>query len=65
MCALLSMVLTAFVLSGLSSCQETDEVPPVANRTASSYRLPDPQTLSADDRMVIEQQEKEYSDNAE
>lgn len=62
---LFSMLIFTVTLLGLSSCQETDEVPPVADRTASSYRLPDPQTLSAEDRAVIELQEQEYNANAE
>lgn len=62
-CFLQVFALAAVTLSGLESCQETDEVPPVANRVATGYRMPDPEPLTAADRLVIEAQEREYSEN--
>lgn len=47
-----------------SSCQETDEVPPVADNIASEYRTPDPEPLKQADRNLIKEQEKEYRENA-
>jgi hypothetical protein len=48
----------------LSSCQETDELPPVADKIASSYRIPYPEPLKQADRNLIKEQEKEYRENA-
>ena len=47
-----------------TSCQETDEVPPVADNIASKYRTPDPEPLKQADRNLIKEQEREYSENA-
>lgn len=49
----------------LSACQKTEDEPPVGARQASGYRLPDPEPLTDEDRLVIETQEKEYNQNTE
>lgn len=61
---IMTVALTAMAIVGLSSCQKTDELPPVSNKIASGYRMPDPEPLTDADRAVIEAQEKEYEENA-
>lgn len=58
--AVLSAVLSGVVVS----CESYDEVPPVENTSAKSYKMPDPETLTQDDRAVIEEMEREYNENA-
>ena len=50
-------------LLGVASCNKTDEVPPVADKIPSKYKLPDPQTLTGSDRAVIDSLQKEYDQN--
>lgn len=51
------------VLLGVTSCNKSDEVPPVADKIPSEYKLPDPQTLTDSDRAVIDSLQKEYDQN--
>ncbi len=48
----------------VTSCGNVDEVPPLQNTAASSYQMPDPEPLTAEDRAVISAQETEYNQNA-
>lgn len=50
-------------LLGVTSCNKSDEVPPVADKIPSRYKLPDPQTLTDSDRAVIDSLQKEYDQN--
>ena len=50
-------------LLGVPSCNKSDEVPPVADKIPSEYKLPDPQTLTDSDRAVIDSLQKEYDQN--
>lgn len=50
-------------LLGVISCNKSDEVPPVADKIPSKYKLPDPQTLTDSDRAVIDSLQKEYDQN--
>lgn len=50
-------------LFGVTSCNKSDEVPPVADKIPSEYKLPDPQTLTDSDRAVIDSLQKEYDQN--
>ena len=50
-------------LLGVTSCNKSDEVPPVADKIPSQYKLPDPQTLTDSDRAVIDSLQKEYDQN--
>lgn len=50
-------------LLGVTSCNKSDEVPPVADKIPSEYKLPDPQTLTESDRAVIDSLQKEYDQN--
>lgn len=50
-------------LLGVTSCNKSDEVPPVADKIPSEYKLPDPQTLTSSDRAVIDSLQKEYDQN--
>lgn len=54
-------VLTGFVVL---SCEKYEEVPPRQTYAAKSYKLPDPEPLTQEDRDVISAQEKEYNENA-
>jgi hypothetical protein len=45
------------------ACDKCDEVPPVADKIPSGYRLPDPTPLSEQDRQVIDEMETEFNDN--
>lgn len=47
----------------VTSCGKSDEVPPVADKIPSRYKLPDPQTLTESDRAVIDSLQKEYDQN--
>ena len=48
-----------------ASCENVDEVPPRQQNSAKSYKMPDPETLTDEDRAAIEAQEKEFNENAE
>lgn len=50
-------------LLGVTSCGKSDEVPPVADKIPSKYKLPDPQTLTDSDRALIDSLQKEYDQN--
>lgn len=50
-------------LLGVTSCNKSDEVPPVADKIPSKYKLPDPQTLTSSDRALIDSLQKEYDQN--
>ena len=50
-------------LLGVTSCNKSDEVPPVADKIPSRYKLLDPQTLTESDRAVIDSLQKEYDQN--
>ena len=50
-------------LLGVTSCNKSDDVPPVADKIPSEYKLPDPQTLTDSDRAVIDSLQKEYDQN--
>ncbi len=60
------LLIVGLILScvGLASCDKTDEVPPVTDKTPSGYRMPDPQVLSDSDRAVIDSMQAEYDQNA-
>lgn len=47
-----------------TSCEKYDEVPPTQITKGKEYKLPDPTTLSQEDRAVISAQEQEYNENA-
>ena len=47
----------------VTSCGKSDEVPPVADKIPSKYKLPAPQTLTESDRAVIDSLQKEYDQN--
>jgi hypothetical protein len=47
----------------ITGCDKSDEVPPVTDTLPTGYRLPDPQTLSDDDRAAIAAEETEYNNN--
>lgn len=53
----------AIILSSLalSSCRNADELPPVNKGYASTYIMPDPVNLTAEDRAYLEELEKEYN----
>ena len=55
------VVLTAPLFT---SCEKNDEVPPIQKTKGTDYKLPDPTTLSQEDRAVISAQEQEYNENA-
>lgn len=57
-------VVTTVLSAVATSCESYDEVPPVEQTQASSYKMPDPETLTQEDRAVIEEMEKEYNENA-
>lgn len=57
------MICAVSALLGVASCNKTDEVPPVADKIPSKYKLPDPQTLTGSDRAVIDSLQKEYDQN--
>uniref|UniRef100_UPI004029A8FE hypothetical protein n=1 Tax=Prevotella sp. TaxID=59823 RepID=UPI004029A8FE len=50
-------------LLAVTSCGKSDEVPPVADKIPSRYKLPDPQTLTSSDRALIDSLQKEYDQN--
>ena len=50
-------------LLGVTSCNKSDEVPPVADKIPSEYKLPDPQTLTDSNRALIDSLQKEYDQN--
>lgn len=50
-------------LLAVTSCNKSDEVPPVADKIPSKYKLPDPQTLTDSDRALIDSLQKEYDQN--
>ena len=56
-------ICTICTLMAVSSCNKTDEVPPVADKIPSEYKLPDPETLTDADRAVIDSIQKEYDQN--
>lgn len=59
------LIMAAFAaVAILSSCENVDEVPPIQKTSASQYKLPDPEPLTAEDRAVISAQEAEYNQNA-
>lgn len=60
----LFIIATAATVAALSSCEKSDEVPPVQKTAASTYQMPDPEPLTAEDRAVISAQEAEYNQNA-
>lgn len=45
----------------LSSCKSADELPPVNEGYSSTYIMPDPVNLTAEDRAYLEELEKEYN----
>ena len=54
----------AFIATLFTSCEKYDEVPPTQKTKGTNYKLPDPTTLSQEDRAVISAQEQEYNENA-
>ena len=48
----------------LVSCEKYDEVPPAQVQKGGSYKLPDPQPLTQEDRAEISALETEYNENA-
>ncbi len=53
-------VLTIAGTLGLTSCRQPNELPPLTDGYATKYILPDPEDLTAADRLLIEQMEEEY-----
>ena len=62
-CLLIFSVM-AFTATLFTSCEKYDEVPPTQKTKGTNYKLPDPTTLSQEDRAVISAQEQEYNENA-
>lgn len=61
---LLIFSIVALIAPLFISCEKYDEVPPTQIRKGKEYKLPDPTTLSQEDRAVISAQEQEYNENA-
>lgn len=60
---LVILIFAVCALLAVTSCGKSDEVPPVADKIPSRYKLPDPQTLTSSDRAVIDSLQKEYDEN--
>lgn len=61
---LLTIVFVALTGFAVLSCDKYEEVPPRQTFAAKSYKLPDPEPLTQEDRDLISAQEKEYNENA-
>lgn len=61
---LLILGVVALTIALFTSCEKYDEVPPTQITKGKEYKLPDPTTLSQEDRAVISAQEQEYNENA-
>lgn len=60
---LVILICAVCALLGVTSCNKSDEVPPVADKIPSKYKLPDPQTFTDSDRALIDSLQKEYDQN--
>ena len=61
-----TVIITLLVLcaaAGLSSCRQPNELPPLTDGYATKYILPDPEDLTAAERLSLQEMEEEY-DNA-
>ena len=61
---LLVLGIVALTVALFTSCEKYNEVPPTQITKGKEYKLPDPTTLSQEDRAVISAQEQEYNENA-
>ncbi len=61
---LLILVIGTLTAPLFTSCEKYDEVPPTQITKGKEYKLPDPTTLTQEDRAVISAQEQEYNENA-
>ena len=51
----------AIAIMALCSCRRASELPPIQDGYASSFVLPDPVDLTAEDRAFIQAQKDEYN----
>ncbi|MBQ9285037.1 MAG: hypothetical protein IJ209_01965 [Bacteroidaceae bacterium] len=51
-------------MASMQSCEKVNELPTINEGYETKYRMPDPTTLTDEDRQVISDQEDEYEKNA-
>lgn len=56
------IVLIAIAILGLCACRRASELPPIHDGYATTFILPDPVDLTAEDRDLIKAQQAEYNE---
>ena len=56
------IVLIAFAILVLCACRRASELPPIHDGYATTFILPDPVDLTAEDRDLIKAQQAEYNE---
>jgi hypothetical protein len=61
---LLACWLCCGVAAALTSCKHTDEEPALNKGYATDYRMPDAESMTAEDSALVATQQAEYDQNA-
>ena len=58
---ILILFLVAQALVTITACQHTDDVPPMRDKYGTTYKMPEPKTLSQEERNELDSIANEYN----